>query len=330
MRVKSISPLSNVYKWHLAIFTVTVFILGWGSVAGNLLLIYLSIPVVMLFLFFHDQANKYPMPKRGLIVRVYRIKKPGVLWSRTFLDFALAFYVLACIVGRYFIEDNVDLFIMLASLSIVFLAVSIYFLVSTSKFLDGLMGVKVKKICRIGVKFSWVIVFFVSYSIAKNIMMDAADITSESAATKVTVIVQSWIWFVFIYSTAFYMLSFFLSLTDATERFNIRGVIFTVRYTAMPMVVMTVFFWIIAFVSFNLNVGSVFDYVIKKTLQYDTRDTFLCHNDYMKVNEFKSARFLKVSDGDYRMFVPVKYTYDVYLLKCENKDKPYYKYVKIK
>lgn len=329
VRVRSISPLSNVYKWHLVIFTLTAFLLGWGEVKNNLLLIYLFIPISILFFIFHDQTKKYPMPKKGLVITVYRIKKPGVMWSKAFLFLALLFYVLACIVGRFFINGYVDLFIMLAISSVISLAISIYLLVSTSKFIDGVMGDRTTNIVKVIVRFSWLIVFFISYSISKNIIMETADITFESAATKFTVIVHSWIWFVFIYSTLFYSFSFLLSFADATEKFNVKGRVFTIKYTTMPMVVMTAFFWVVAFVSFNVNFGSVFDYVTKKSLQYDTRDTFFCNDNYMINVEFRDARFLKVGDGDYRMFVPVKYMYDVYRLKCHNKY-PYYKYTIIK
>lgn len=329
MRVKSINPLSNVYKWHLVAYTMTAFLLGWGEVKLNLLLIHLLIPTSILFFIFHDQAKKLPMPKNGLIVKVYRAKKPGVMWSKAFLALALLFYILACIVGRFFINGYVDLFIVLAFSSIFSLFISIYLLVSTSKALEGIMGEKTKNIFKVIIKFSWLIVFFISYSIAKNIMMDTADITFESAATKFTVIIHAWIWFVLIYSTLFYSFSFFLSFADATERFNIKGRVFTIKYTTMPMVVMTAFFWLVAFVSFNVNLGGVFDYVTKKSLQYDTRDTFFCNDSYMSNNEFKEARFLRVSDGDYRMFVATKYMYDVYRLKC-NIQPPYYKYILVK
>ena len=78
-----------------------------------------------------------------------------------------------------------------------------------------------------------------------------------------------------------------------------------------------------------MNTSRVLEYIMNVTTDYDTRDTFYCNNDYRVLNDYPTARFMMVGEGNYRVFTPKKHDYGIWRLTCKNVA-PFYTLVEVR
>ncbi len=58
-------------------------------------------------------------------------------------------------------------------------------------------------------------------------------------------------------------------------------------------------------------------------LRYDARDSFFCHNRYMFLTAPADARFMFISEGNYRALIPYKDDINIFRLTCSDKESFY-------
>ncbi|MEH0887856.1 hypothetical protein [Enterobacter sp. UNJFSC 003] len=164
----------------------------------------------------------------------------------------------------------------------------------------------------------WLIISFICYILARKVFMDVTDVTYEATFNKITSF-----GFFLIFCTLFFSMVFLLftmilpSLQNSSVQFNALAIcapLFCAGY--------------IFFIAYNVNTSRVLEYVLNVTIDYDTRDTFYCNNEYRILNDYPNARFMMVGEGNYRVFTPKKHDYGIWRLTCKNVA-PFYTLVEI-
>ncbi|WP_048697779.1 hypothetical protein [Erwinia piriflorinigrans] len=83
------------------------------------------------------------------------------------------------------------------------------------------------------------------------------------------------------------------------------------------------FFWITMSSIYQVNLLNAMKIVFNVTMPMDARDTFFCHDTYMRSRLLKKAIYIKVSDSDYRVALPYNFEYQFLRLRCLESP-PYY------
>lgn len=164
----------------------------------------------------------------------------------------------------------------------------------------------------------WLVISFICYIMARKVFMDVTDVTYEATFNKVTSFGFFLIFCTLFFSMVFLFITMLLpALQNSTLQFNALAIcapLFCAAY--------------IFFIAYNVNTNRVLEYVLNVTIDYDTRDTFYCNNEYRVLNDYPDARFMMVGEGNYRVFTPKKHDYGIWRLTCKN-IAPFYTLVEI-
>lgn len=237
----------------------------------------------------------------------------------------LSFLFLMEVVGCYDIAISFLVF----SISVMFL--SAYFYISNSN------GYFEKDKGRI----IWVarlISVFIAYCIlswARNNTMNYMDLTYSDASSR-TIIYAYFIILMIIVSFLFSgFIYIFITLFEnkvIEKEFNVTGgkktVKLCIKYDSIPVAIPLVLLIItIGACYFKYHVV-VDTYVIRQSIEFDSSEGFYCGGGYKTFGSDKDARFIKVSDEDYRAFIFDGYNISSYRLSCLD-SYPYYKMIYI-
>jgi len=164
----------------------------------------------------------------------------------------------------------------------------------------------------------WLIISFISYVLARKIFMDVTDVTYEATFNKITSFGFFLIFCTLYFSMVFLLFTMILpSLKNSSFQFNSLAIctpIFCAVY--------------IFFIAYNVNTSRVLEYIFNVTIEYDTRDTFFCNGGYRVLDNYPNARFMMISEGNYRVFTPKKHDYGIWRLTCKN-TAPFYTLVEV-
>ncbi|AFJ47190.1 hypothetical protein [Shimwellia blattae] len=180
---------------------------------------------------------------------------------------------------------------------------------------------------KLVVKYSWIIVSLISYYLARSLTSNSWDIHFDSTSNKLTTVVTALIIiFIFYYAIYFIFIAllYFVTLhkknikkktsVDSNHSISIFAPLFIIGY--------------ISFIAFNVQTLNVIKFGFGFSIKYDTRDTFFCSDRYMLLNKHPDARFMFISEGNYRALIPHNDDYYVSRLTC-TKSEPFYSLISV-
>lgn len=234
---------------------------------------------------------------------------------------ALTFFA-GCFCYRYRLHESIEYSVILFFLALIFLGVATYL------YLDfiGEGGRHFNKISTFVIKSSWVVISFGSYFFSRSIFMNAADMPYDQVITKASVLGYAFLLYSIIYiNLSVFLIIWLIILSKVTKNRAGRGRVYSSYVIFIPCIL----FWLMASGFYNLNSSNIMKLMFNVTIPMDSRDTFFCHDTYMKVNSFPDAVYMKVDESDYRLAMPVKYEYKFIRLKCSDFP-PYYSLKSVK
>lgn len=324
MHSVTLNPFSRYYHHYFLVWYVLLSFLVADRLHA-LIIILLCSPAAMLLYFWLKGRAKKQKPLRGYRLQIVKNARPGYSVSEKMLYLSLILLIGICLLGKLMPESLVLEFLIASLFFVVIAMTAIYFFVFDSLIMTGKLGDRFKSLFAFIFRTSWLLVFFFSYATAKNAMMEVMDITFEAAATKVTVILLACIYFGLLYFSLIMSFSFFLNFFESKETVTTKRIKYIVHVPAWPFFLLIISSWAISYAAFNINLHSIFSYVMKRTVAMDTRDTFFCNDRYLTIPALPGARYLNVAENDYRIFSPSSQIYSTWRLKCSAKP-PGYRY----
>ncbi|MBJ7220253.1 MULTISPECIES: hypothetical protein [unclassified Brenneria] len=203
----------------------------------------------------------------------------------------------------------------------------IYTIVSHIKSIDN----KEKTIAlrvKLAVKYSWLIVSFISYYLARSLTSNSWDIPFDTTFNKLITVVTALLFiFIFYYVIYFIFIAFLSSITSQTKKIK-RNSSVDINYS-MSIFAPLFIIGYISYIAFNVQALSIIKFGFEFSMKYDTRDTFFCNNKYMLLSEHPNARFMFISQGNYRALIPHHDDFTISRLTCTNSE-PFYSLVSLK
>lgn len=252
----------------------------------------------------------------GRCLRINSLKHVTIYNSIISLGFLQsACFSLACLLYRF--HDSIGL-----SYSLIFFIFSLFALCLMVYFyVDFLSGSQhVSRISVFILKVSWVFVSIWIYSLSRSIFMHSVDIPYEQTVTKVSVLGYALllISFVYVYLGVLSVMLLFLLQKVKRLKSGRKKV-----YSSFVVFIPSFFFWITMSSIYQVNLLNAMKVVFNVTMPMDARDTFFCHDTYMRSRLLKKAIYIKVSDSDYRVALPYNFEYQFLRLRCLESS-PYY------
>ncbi|MEQ9861228.1 hypothetical protein OI450_03015 [Pectobacterium cacticida] len=203
----------------------------------------------------------------------------------------------------------------------------IYTVVSHIKSIDN----KEKSIAlrvKLAVKYSWLIVSLISYYLARSLTSNSLDIPFDTTLNKlITVVTALFFIFIFYYVIYFVFIAVLSSITSKAKKVKKKSS-FDINYS-MSIFAPLFIIGYISYIAFNVQALSIIKFGFELAMKYDTRDTFFCNDTYMLLSEHPNARFMFISEGNYRALIPHHDDYTFSRLTCTN-SKPFYYLVRVK
>lgn len=310
-----LNPYSRYYPNYLLYWYLLFLFLFWGHLYPFIGLLLLS-PIMMPLYFWLKDRVSNEKPLRGYRLQLLNSIKPGHAVSESMLHFSLLLLALIALLGKLTPGSDATLFFMLIIVFALTAMTALYFYLFDAAMMKGETGERYNVLFSFIFRCSWLVVFFISYVIAKNAMMEVADITFEASATKLTVISLACIYFILFYFSLVMCGSVFLTFLEKKETVAKSRLDYIITLPALPFMLLIVSSWMIFYVAFNVNLQTLFNYVMTRTVALDTRNTFSCNDRYLTIKALPRARYLTVGENDYRIFAPSKQLYSTWRLKC--------------
>lgn len=326
IKLKKISPYNSVYVYHGVLFFLSlVFMIPFDSTVipffiftGSAIIISLIIKPNLL----HLGARFRNKRKNVNVIRRFSKYSLSILYS--LLSSLLTLTIIT--VFKYREHIGLPAFFIFSFLYAITFSISISMYMNNSS--DYL--VKEKNMFFWVVRIVGIVISFFIFSLARNWVMRYMDITILEASSKVTVFAYAIIFF-------FIVLYFFMAIAKIPmlmyegkevklkRRNSLNGKrhFFLVRYDVTPIVFSLAASFFILMIFCFLNKSVIVGFIIKNTLSMDTVNSFYCNGGYKILSKDKDARYLRVSDGNYRVFFPIDGDWKSYRLKCTN-EHPYY------
>lgn len=322
---KKIKPPKSIYSHYvLFVFLALSLLCPHDAKILPLFIFIIMLMIISMFMFprfwIINNASGVGTNRRKRKRKLSRYNKSLVLMYVAGVTM-LPFLFLTEVVGYY----NVAVSFLVFSISVMF--ISSYFYISNSN------GYFEKDKGRI----IWVarlISIFIAYCIlswARSSTMNYMDLTYGDASSRtiiyayfiIVMIVVSFVFSGFIY--------IFVTLFEnkvIEKEFNVTGgkktIKLCVKYDSIPVAIPLALLIVTIGACYLKHHVVVDTYVIRKSIEFDSSEGFYCGGGYKTFGSDKDARFIKVSDGDYRAFVFDGYNISSYRLSCFD-SYPYYK-----
>ena len=180
---------------------------------------------------------------------------------------------------------------------------------------------------KLAVKYSWLIVSLISYYLSRSLTANSWDIPFDTTFNKlITVVTALFFVFTFYYLIYFVFISFLSSIPLKTKKVK-RNSSVDVNYSISIFAPLFIIGYI-SYIAFNVQSLSILKFGFEVAMKYDTRDTFFCNNRYMLLSEHPNARFMFISEGNYRALIPHNDDFTISRLTCTSSE-PFYSLVSV-
>ncbi len=223
-------------------------------------------------------------------------------------------FLASCLAFKYHTNFGIALPVML---SLITAGVICYTIVLYFDAIDEGKKILAKKAFTI-IKGMWLIISFISYILARKVFMDMADVTYDTTFNKITSF-----GFFLIFCTLYFSMIFLLFIIILP---SLRNSLFQFNFLAICTPISCAVY--IFFIAYNVNTNRVIEYIFNVTIKIDTRETFFCNNGYHILDNYPNARFMMISEGNYRVFTSKKHDYGIWRLTCKD-TAPFYTLVEV-
>ncbi|HEP1898759.1 TPA: hypothetical protein VCC33_004629 [Kluyvera cryocrescens] len=238
--------------------------------------------------------------------------------------FSSLLFLLTCI--SFKVIDYISLIIPNALIFMTTLLIA-YTILSHLKSFDNKEKNIIAKV-KLGVKYSWVIVTLISYYLARSLISNSFDIPFDTTFNKLMTAVTALLFIFIFYYAIYFICTPYLTLIIPQVKKVKSTPCCDINYS-MSVFAPLFFIGYISYFAFSVQTFSIIKFGYGFAMEYDTRDTFFCNNKYMWLNEHPKARFMFISDGNYRAFIPHHDDFTISRLTCTNSE-PYYSLVIVK
>lgn len=222
-------------------------------------------------------------------------------------------YMLTCILFKF--SKFITIIIPIAFTGVTVLSV-IYTIACHVKSIDS-RGKEIQKRVSLAIKYSWLIISLVSYYLARSFMSDSFDMPFDTTVYKLMTVFFAMFFTFLFYCMAYILFTYVLTVAYSKPK-RFKGNLSAYgRYTFsvfVPLIAIGFFSYIAVYQQTITILKLGFEF----SLKYDTRDTFFCHEKYMFLLKHPDARFLYVSPGNYRVFIPHSDDFTISRLTCTN------------
>jgi len=180
---------------------------------------------------------------------------------------------------------------------------------------------------KLAVKYSWLVVSLISYYLARSLTSSSWDIPFDNTFNKLITLMTALLFIFLIYYVIYFIfISLLYLMTLETKKGKNKSSV-DVNYSISIFAPLFIIGYI-SYIAFNVQTLNVIKFGFKIAINYDMRDTFFCNDKYMFLNEYPNARFMFVSDGNYRALIPHHDDFTVSRLTCTH-NKPFYSLVSV-
>ncbi|WP_300000584.1 hypothetical protein [uncultured Cedecea sp.] len=180
---------------------------------------------------------------------------------------------------------------------------------------------------KLAVKYSWLIVSLISYYLSRSLTANSWDIPFDSTFNKlVTIVTALFFVFTFYYLIYFVFISFLSSIPLKTKKVKRKSSV-DINYSISIFAPLFIIGYI-SYIAFNVQSLSILKFGFEVAMKYDTRDTFFCSNRYMFLSEHPNARFMFISEGNYRALIPHHDDFTISRLTCTSSE-PFYTLISV-
>ncbi|AOR58044.1 hypothetical protein [Pectobacterium parmentieri] len=321
---KKITPPKSIYS-HYVLFAFLALSLLFppDSKILPLFILIITLIVISIFIFprFWIIGNVSGVgTSRGKRVRRWSRYKRSLVLIYVAGVLTLFFLFFTEVVGYY----NIAMSFLVISASLMF--VSIYFYISNSNWYFE----KDKGVIIWGAQFISIFIAYCILSWAKNSTMNYMDLTYGDASSRTIIYAYFIILMIvlsFVFSGFIYMFITLFESKVIDRQFNTtvgKNVKLCIKYDSIPVSMPFMLLVFIIFLCYFKHHVAVDSYFIRQSIEFDSSEGFYCAGGYKTFGSDKEARFIKVSDNDYRAFIFDGYNISSYRLSCMD-SYPYYK-----
>lgn len=185
------------------------------------------------------------------------------------------------------------------------------------------LGLYIKTI----IKYTWIIISLGSYNISRALISTSLDIPFDSANNRPITFLLSFFCIFLTYYILYYLflLIIFFSpeFVNASRNQKLKAKSHPSSGYHLTVILPSVFMCVALSNVLGINIPNILKTGINLTLRYEARDSFFCHNRYIFLTEYPEARFMFISEGNYRALIPYKDGINVFRLTCSDKE-PFY------
>ncbi|WP_196240466.1 hypothetical protein [Jejubacter calystegiae] len=298
---------------HFLLFYMAILIVTPKRMPLYPIIIWLGM-IIFSGLIVHFYWNKASFNQTTTRIRKNHKKTPRAALLSTLL------FLLTCISFKIFSHINI-----LIPITLIFMTATsiIYTIASHIKSIDN----KEKTIAlrvKLAVKYSWVLASLISYYLARSLISNSFDIPFDTTFNKLmTIITALFFIFIFYYFIYFIFIAFLSSITSQTKKKKPIVINYSMSIFAPLFII-----GYISCIAFNVQTLSILKFGFELAMKYDTRDTFFCKNEYMLLSKHPNARFMFISEGNYRALIPHHDDFTISRLSCTNSE-PFYSLVSV-
>lgn len=321
---KKIKPSKSIYSHYtLFVFLVLALLCPPDSKIIPLFILIITMMIISMFMF----------PRFWIISSMSGVgknrRKRTRIWSRYKKSLVLIYVAGVLILFFLFLIEVAGFY----DVAISFLVVSIFLMFTSSFFYISNSNWYFEK-DRVGIiwgaRFISIFIAYCILSWAKNSTMNYMDLTYADASSR-TIIYVYFIALVialsFVFSGFIYLFITLFESKVIEKEFNTtarKNVKLCIKYDSIPVAMPLTLLVVTIGSCYLKNHEAVDVYFIRQSIELDSSEGFYCAGGYKTFGSDKEARFIKVSDKDYRAFVFDGYNITSYRLSC-TKSYPYYK-----
>ncbi|QCT21377.1 hypothetical protein FEM41_17850 [Jejubacter calystegiae] len=325
IRLKEIKTTRRVFLHHSLLFALSFSLfIPFGSPYASMG-VFFSVGICTLFIIGYDILflDKRYKSKNTKGIKKYR--KSSKYAISVFLMYAVSILTLCIVVctfvGSYIASAMDYAFIFLLIHFLFFYVAMQMYILNTSDFLE-----KEKKMIVWCGRAIWLLCSFLILNVSISQVMGYMDITFSQASTKMT-IYSYFIILVMALAMAVMILVNITLLIHEGKTISVRNSrfknVFYVRYDSLPILMPALFSFVILLFCYYKNELLINNFIFTQTIEMDSVERFYCGGEYRLLNNYKGARFMLVSEGKYRAFLPYEGGWYSYRLDCKVKP-PYY------
>lgn len=326
IRLKEIKTTRNVFLHHSLLFALSFSLfIPFGSPYVSMALFF-SVGICALYIIGHDVFIIGERYKDKKIKGIRKYRRNSKYAISIFLMYAVSFLtpgiVVCTFIGGY-IDSAMDYaFAFLVTHVLFFYIAMQMYILNTSDFME-----KEKKMIVWCGRVFWLLSSFLILNASISQVMGYMDITFSQAATKMTI----YSYFIILVIALAMVVMIVVNITLLFHEGKTTLIknsklekIFYVRYDSLPILMPALFSFVILFFCYYKNERLINNFIFTQAIQMDTVERFYCGGEYRLLDNYKGARFMLVSEGKYRVFIPYEDEWYSYRLECK-KEAPYYK-----